>query len=400
LVENVVVILDLSRSSRRTDFSPTRHAALIQATIAYCKEKNHIDPNDRIALIISSNKVELIQPLTRDTKELLDRMNSKDFRRRYPPQGDRDSIPLALKQAFSILGEQIRAIGGEIYRILVVTDNWAFKLNEDLVSAVKTAEGLNIHIDLCILQTENKPLRREDPLFITKKTGGELGVFYSAKAFARGIKGFASKLILDDMPIRLISPREKDDAKYLVEFATDLRLPNETEIENMKQNPQKIKCQICFSKTSPLNDMGFAKTGRYCSFCATPMHLHCAAKWAQKSEVAPGVFRCPYCYTLLKISPIFLKGLEIQLKIQLLRKKGTETDIGVKMVRFNSSNVETDEDCHFCFQSISGKPGDVADSNADKIFQCSNCSAKYHVKCLEEMYKSSKSCLNCGGKIG
>ena len=50
------------------------------------------------------------------------------------------------------------------------------------------------------------------------------------------------------------------------------------------------------------------------------------------------------------------------------------------------------KDCLYCF-----KPIKLAHSHKD--FQCSNCNAFFHKKCLEEMYKLDKKCINCEGHI-
>ncbi|MEX2718350.1 MAG: VWA domain-containing protein, partial [Candidatus Sigynarchaeota archaeon] len=51
LIEDVIVLIDSSRSMLRTDFQPSRFAVTIRATAELVKKKFEIDANDRICLV-------------------------------------------------------------------------------------------------------------------------------------------------------------------------------------------------------------------------------------------------------------------------------------------------------------------------------------------------------------
>ena len=396
--ENTVIILDCSRSVRRTDFSPTRYHLALNALHSFIKFKHAIDPKDTFALILFGKEhpdskvgAEVIFSLQSNPDSLLKTISAKNFTRQHPPRGRSVPLAAALNTSVDLLGGKIRSIGGQVSRILFITDNCRFQLTDPLIEQVKVAEGLNIFIDICVFHKQVIPLEREAYQFLTNTTGGELGEFFSSKALIRGMEGFASKKIHDDSAL-LLGSREKEDGTYFADIALALRLPNQEELAKITD----FKCQICFSPRSALNRTTFNQTGRFCPYCDTPLHLHCAGLWAIKSEVAPNIFRCPHCYTLLKISPVIIRGLESR-KIGG-KIKGNGIKLKVKMIRVKSPEFISDQTdfCQKCFHVITSQ--DVKNTK-NKIFRCSHCNALYHVACLEKMYKKSKICLNCAGKI-
>ena len=303
-----------------------------------------------------------------------------------------------LSLAINLLSQKIRTIGGQAYRIILITDETQFIMTDPIIDLAKTAEGLNIFIDVALFLHSKTPILWEPLQSLTKNTHGEFGYFANEKAFLRGLKGFASKKMIENNPLNLLSSHEKEDSKYLAEVAFPLRLPTEEESVLLKtQGRNPIKCQICFASLNPTNQQPFWKTGRYCPNCNTPFHLHCAGQWALKSEVAPNVFRCPFCYTLLRLPPSITKGFEIKKDRKFKSKKdfsGAQSTFNVKMVKSNIESLEnTEEVCGFCFEPILSQAEDL------KVFHCSSCNALYHATCLEKMYNGSKSCENCGGKI-
>ena len=212
--------------------------------------------------------------------------------------------------------------------------------------------------------------------------------------------GYASKRIQDDPSLRILSPAQETDGKYLAEIASPLRLPTVEEKTKLETEKTLGKCQVCFSVKCPSGGIGghdFTMCGRFCPNCNRPLHLHCAGLWSQKSGVGPNLFRCPACYTLLKLPPSIQKGLSIK----EARKSKTPPSINVKMIRHKGEgNEHSLEVCGFCYQPLVD-PSTTPVPDADrKLFQCNQCGAIYHADCLEKMYKVNKSCQNCNGIIG
>jgi DNA-directed RNA polymerase subunit RPC12/RpoP len=119
--------------------------------------------------------------------------------------------------------------------------------------------------------------------------------------------------------------------------------------------------------------------------------LHCAALWAKKAGIGDNIFRCPYCFFLLKVTSKSIKQLESQLTMDSKKEEGTEPTNSVKMVKVPEDKVEEiDDSCTYCSNIFTGEY---------KVFKCSNCGAYYHEMCLRKIYKELKACRNCGGTI-
>jgi von Willebrand factor type A domain len=398
---------------RRTDFKLTRFHLAIQAIKVFIEKKHEIDPNDSIGIITYGDSSKVIGRLTKNVKFILQKLTSDKLNKDIVFSGTHRGLDIALKDAKDILSEKIRTIGGQIYRILIISDWYKFKLTDRMLEFIKIASGLKIYIDICIFHKISNSINRSELLLMTKTTGGEFGHFYSKKALLRGITGFASKKINEDINLGLLSSMENREEKYLTGIALTLQIPtlkmvkkyHNSEITDLTDYLSKILCQICFDNKCAINSLLFVQSGRFCPYCMTPFHLHCAGMWAISAEVAPNLYRCPYCYTLLQISPIILKGLKLKRKDLL--NPPVEPRI-IKMLKIKPEDVRQEkfspvESCYYCNLDINQKKGSVKEQNSakpkQKLFKCSECSALYHEKCLESMYKKYKCCKNCEGKI-
>ena len=152
-----------------------------------------------------------------------------------------------------------------------------------------------------------------------------------------------------------------------------------------------MRCQICFSKKSPIDHKHLKTTGRFCPLCGIPMHLSCAGMWTDKTEEGANLFRCPYCYTLLKIPMYILKGIRSR---KFLVSEEDKEKFTVKMIRVKKIPPQMEDmDCAYCQRPI------IDTNQVKKIYKCSHCNAFYHDDCLSKMYKKSKICECCGRKI-
>jgi hypothetical protein len=396
LTENVVVIFDPMRSSgEKKDFSQKWLQIALKGLGIYAEEKTRIDATDRVAFLLTGSPPIILGTFEDPPKTTVGKLDKRNVTFDLGSGASSEIIADSLKTAIDLLVERIKQLGNQTFRILLFTSLPRIEITDSLRQLVQNAGGLNISIDVCIFHEEKVIVSREEYLFITNTTKGELGYFYRDKALFTAMKGFASKRLLDDPQLRLLSPNEKADGKFLAEIASPLVPLSDEEKAQYLKNPQSTKCQVCFSHKCPTGTHDFANCGRVCPNCNRPIHLHCAAMWAQKAEVAPNLFRCPACYILLKIPPSLSRGL----KLKEQRKARQQTSPEIKMVRVKEENLgSSPEICGFCFTPITGDSV-VADRTGQKIFQCSLCGAQYHTSCLEKMYKVGKTCQNCGGTI-
>ena len=122
------------------------------------------------------------------------------------------------------------------------------------------------------------------------------------------------------------------------------------------------------------------------------MHLSCAALWAKKTEYKKNVFRCPFCYFLLKIPSSVSKLIEEyekkEKKIHIIEDMDTNT---AKMELVPSDKVdEINASCSYCHNIFLGQY---------PVYQCSHCGAYYHKPCLEKMFKEIHACRYCGNNF-
>ena len=386
LVENTVIVLDVS---------PDNFKLAYKGVKKFAKMKSEIDSKDKISVIGFSSAhpetTKILVPLTNDVEDLIESVKPRNLKSEGLGCTGGEGMLVALEQAIESLSNQIRNISGQINRILLITDCETTNFNQNIEQKLEKAKGLKIFVDISLYAPKNLRVQREDFRKISNKTGGEFGRFFNKRAFYRGMEGFASKKIVEGNVIEILSPekRKKGNLNHLMDIALDLT----RSIPKSSQSSEQKTCQICFKKKSPLNERTFEMTGRFCPHCGTPMHLHCAGKWALKSEEYPQIFRCPYCYTLLKLPLPVVTGLKYSEE---------EEKTILKMVKVENHPVsESSGFCYYCYRSLSFSEDitSKADTLEQITFKCSNCGAFYHLSCLEDMYKRDKKCANCKGKI-
>jgi hypothetical protein len=376
---------------------------LNKALVSYLQEKVKVDVNDAVSIIHAISPPMKLKDFQDSIKDCINKISGlKPNKNLESPPVYQKNLESSFKMGVNLLSDYIKQLGSQVYRILLLIDYPTCSITPDLQSLLKTAAGLSISVDVCLFVSKKSNPSLSEYKSIADLTHGEFGSFEKTKALFQAIKGFASKKITDTAPIRLLSPEEKRDDKALAELATPLQFLTEEFISDYAVNKSKIKCQVCFGLKCPLDGHDFLVCGRLCPNCGRTFHLHCAGMWAQKSEVAPNLFRCPSCYTLLKLPTSIQTGM----KIKDTRKAKNLPATEIKMIRAKPENLtDTIEVCSYCygrFNNETPNPENSSDSASTtelKVFRCSVCNAHYHSSCLEKMYKENKTCKNCGGMI-
>ncbi len=382
-IEDTVVLFDISRSTFKMENNQRRIQMLKNSIIHFCRSKNKVDQQDSIAIVSFGNQNQKLLDFTNNFDDIESKINPI-------PAGTAD-FSEALSLAIQLLAKQLQKLGDKVLRIVIVTDRIAFSLDQKTEEIVKICNGLNIYVDVAVYAKTLDPATKKDYAKFVKLGAGELGFFNNIDAFNRGIEGFASKKIIENIEDYLAKEKKnKQDPKILNKIAIELRRPTIAEIQKILKKEAEYKCQICYSSVDPTTKQTFYVTGRFCPSCGTSMHLHCAALWAKKSGMGENIFRCPYCFFLLKVTSQSIKQLESQIGGS---EKPTDSskEEGVKMIKVPDEEIEALEDaCSFCSNIFTPEI---------KVFKCSNCNSYYHEMCLRKVYKDYRACRVCGKKI-
>ena len=384
-IEDTIVILDASRSMLRKDFKPNRLVVAIDAVKNFIKTKFTIDLKDRIALLTLGEETKILTRFTNDEENLLSSLNKLEI-------SGYGTLNEAIAFSLQLLVEEMRKIGGKVFRIFIVSDN-KIRYDDKIAKMINVAKGLGIFIDACQLgKTEdyNRTILKE----ISKATRGEYGFFNNSKAIFNAGKSFASKKDVKSST-DYYNPNKRTEIPPLVnEIALPLRRPSLLDIRLMMDINQKSseKCQICHSTKAPLTKADFYSEGRYCPSCDRPMHLSCAAMWAKKSEYKENVFRCPFCYFLLILPDSIPKLLdeppEEVPKIRIIDGSDGKT---TKMRLYPEEEIENiNASCSYCHSIFLGDY---------KVYRCEVCGSFYHEPCLIKMNEEIHACRNCGSRI-
>ncbi len=382
-IEDTIVLIDCSRSMLRTDFKPRRLSVALKSIKNFISSKISIDPKDRIMLITYGNRTNRLSSFSNDEEGLINSLKKIEV-------SGKGNLIEGIKFALQALIQEMRKIGGKVQRIFIMTDGKIKDEKSNLEKMVKIAQGLGIFIDVCQI---GKSLNYQDNYIktISQKTNGEFGYFNNSKALISAGQAFASKKNLKQTS-DYFSPNktEKDHLPLISEFAVELRRPTISEIKMMMGGIGQEKCQICHSIKNPINYADFFASGRYCPSCNRPYHLHCAAIWAKKSEYKETIFRCPFCYFLLRVPPSIVKMVKnISTEITGIKIIDQSDKKSTKMVKI-SRDKDIDESCSKCRNIFIGQY---------PVYRCENCGAYFHEPCLKDMYNEIKSCRNCGSII-
>ncbi|MFX0037065.1 MAG: VWA domain-containing protein [Candidatus Hermodarchaeota archaeon] len=383
-IEDTVILLDVSRSMLRKDFKPNRLAVELETTKYFIQSKLSYDMKDRISIITFGEITRKLIDFAFEENKLIQSLKKIQI-------SGQGILHEGIAFALQILVEEMRKVGGRVPRIIIITDNKLIFDITKLEKIVNIAKGLGVFIDVCQL-SGTQDYGKYSLKRITQSTNGEYGFYNNSKALINAGSIFAMKKDVKETS-DYFSPVNKDKIAPLVsEIALPLKRPTLLELRHIitgKFQTQE-KCQICHSAKSAVTGADFFSEGRYCPNCDRSMHLSCAAMWAKKTEYKENVFRCPFCFFLLEISPAALKLIKD--KEDLMQEiKIVEEDSETKMLLISNQEIEQiDASCSYCHSIFLGD---------FKVFKCEKCNSYYHEPCLQKMSKELKACRYCGAKI-
>lgn len=385
-LEDTVICIDNSRSMFRRDFLPSRLEAVKKAVQEFIRRKNQVDRRDRTALIVFSSKGNVITEFKEECEDFSS--NLKPIKA-FGTTGIGEGLAVAIQ----LLVKEIQKLGQKIFRIILISDGKPWSSTIDPFKMANLAGRLKIYIDTVGI--------------------GELGVAYEEsilEKIAVETKGEYSRVFetpsLIELLIQLAKKKEISyseaqkkaitDSAVLNIIAGELYRPAEatdtqTELVDLISGREKKKCIICYQYECPTCHGPFFNCGRYCSNCKAPMHLHCAADWAEhSSEKNPTIFRCPRCFFLLKVP-------EAVQRVKKAHKFSYDLPAEVATTRFALITKETGEIasavcpiCHMIFDF----------STDPRAYLCTHCGSYFHTKCIEEwLSKGEGACRVCGKRI-
>ncbi|MCF2140636.1 MAG: VWA domain-containing protein [Candidatus Lokiarchaeota archaeon] len=393
MITNWILLVDCTENMKDNDFRPSRFQVALKGVQKFIQMKFKFFPKEFLSIYLFSNKTQILAQLSRDSQSILKQLMSQKFLKTHKPEGNGEELYFALEHAVNFIRSQIQLIGGQKSRIIIITGLRQIPMSVEMEKLVKIIEGLNIYVDLFIFTSKKKENASRTINFsqFMEKLNGEINIFTSKKDYYEKIISYAKQK--DKLKeAHLIPQSSSNTSDSLMEIAQDLRKPTNDEIIQMKDPLSMLRCQICFSKKSPITHKSLKVSGRFCPHCGIPMHLSCAGTWTDKTDEGANLFRCPYCYTLLKVPMYILKGIRSR---KFLVSAEDKAKFVVKMIKVKEISPQIESlDCAYCNKPLFNK-----EEKKSSIFRCSHCNAHYHIKCLEKMYKKSKTCENCGRKI-
>lgn len=237
-----------------------------------------------------------------------------------------------------------------------------------------------------------KKRRHKDLRLVAELTDGS---FYDGDSSTATIAKWARKLgdikdleegldVFENAPVR--------KKRLMSAIAEELQPLGIAEIQEIMEGKGDLKCNICFQKTN-------AVYFRRCSYCKREMHLQCAMKWAEQDQDKDEsfIFRCPFCFHLLKVDPSITKLMDLQTMRENVAKY-EKSKAGPSKPRETAAFVlspdqilQLTEPCEVC---------GILLEDDDTVHQCANCKAPYHARCFAEtMQKYQQHCRRCEFKI-
>ena len=386
-IEDTILLVDASRSMIKKYLKPiriSRLAVALQTAKNFIQTKFAIDPIDKISIISFGINPKRLSTYSDDENVLFNSLKKIQI-------SGKGHLHRAIAFSLQIIIQEMRTIGGKNHRIFIISDD---KLNinqKKLEKIVNIAKGLGVYIDVCQLgkpQDYKKSLLKK----IAQITDGDYGYFNNSKAIINSGKEYPSKKAVKSQANYYSSDKKEKIAPLMSEIALPLRRPTLMDIRLMMSEKGKgqNKCAICHSIKAPLTNADFYIEGRYCPNCDRAVHLSCTAMWAKKSEYKKNVFRCPFCFLLLKISRSAMKMLEnIDMdsqKIKIIEESNIRESKMIEIHEINQINAS----CSYCHNIFLGD---------FKVFKCEICESFYHEPCLKKMFTELKACRFCGAKI-
>ncbi len=336
--EDLVLIVEKSRELSSTDISPNRLLKFTELMGKFVEERLKIDYRDRYYACFFNNEVScpmnsfdnfsqnLISQINKDINiaESIELIDTNKWAQNFL---------IAFQKGIQKLISSFKEIRNKTLRMIVFLNQLPMlpkSFAEQLEQIVeRTAQRLDIIIDV-VLIVGLKPLKifdYENPLKkISNLTGGKYYQIARSSDLEQAFKEITKKK--EVLLKHYLGERDYSQEKQFIEvIASDLEKITEV------LDDAQLKCQICFKKECTCKNLSdYYQHLGICPNCKKVLHMCCSGKWAEQQNVKsnfigfPNVFRCPYCFYLLKVPREFVNfdAILYQLQERWLKQQKTE----------------------------------------------------------------------------
>lgn len=338
--EDLVLIIENSPAFYSSDFTPNRFLKFIELMTEFVEERVKIDYRDRAFLIVFGDKV--LTPMNDYdvfTQNLLSLLHSSFDQIESHINIDVQTWALNFQKALQIGIQRciftFKQIRNKTLRLLIVVNQLPSGLPETYNASLRdtverTAQRLDIIIDVIhITGAKTASLFDIDNSYkiLCDMTGGVYYQIQTANQMEEAFKELVKKkkILLKSY----VSNREYTTEKQFLEV-----IASELEPITDILGDADLKCQICFKKDCVCDVLDHYQHLRRCPNCEKIIHNCCSGKWAEQQNSKsnfigfPNVFRCPYCFYLLKVPREFVDFDRILFSLQekWLRQKEKEDE--------------------------------------------------------------------------
>jgi len=306
--------------------------------------KQSIDHNDRFNIIVfTKTGPKYLEDFTLNADYVLNALKTLE------PEMARANLSGGIFIAATFTAEVFKKISGKVFRLIILSDAGSAKIQEEhvffLEDLLNKVSNIPFIMDIIRINTAEEPREDLKLMRLSRRTGGnihEIQEVYSEKRdvqeeelekkkdifskLSEKTKRVASFLMGD-----LFEPKEKAESELQDLPAVLEKLAKKKEIplgilddddkmdipelstiffESLAANPniakrhEKEKCTICFTYARK-NQVRLS-----CPYCNSMYHKICLAIWAKNSYISkatPYIFRCPNCFTLLRLKQEFIE---------------------------------------------------------------------------------------------
>ncbi|MFO8017322.1 MAG: hypothetical protein R6U96_01695 [Promethearchaeia archaeon] len=337
--EDLVLVVENSEKFRSDDINPTRYTVFHELLNSFIKDRIEIDVRDRYSYIVyGKEKIEVLKEFENFSHSLLNKIDTA-FQKTTPFKKD-PNLSIWASQFIDALQKAIQKcilsfknVRNKTLRIILI-GNILPSLPKDIRTKIekiirRTAQRLEVIIDnLTISGKEPIKVFDYENIFkqITELTGGSYFAVKNRRELKEAIESLTKKKRV--LLRSYLGDEEYKEAKQFLEvIASDLEKITEL------LSDSDLKCQICFKKKCDCEGLiDVYEHLRKCPICGKTLHLCCAGRWAEQQNTKsdsigfPNVFRCPFCFYLLKVPRKFVNFDRVLNQLQDKWMKRQEED--------------------------------------------------------------------------
>ncbi|MEX2683247.1 MAG: VWA domain-containing protein [Candidatus Sigynarchaeota archaeon] len=416
IVEDTILLLDVSRSMARKDILPNRLLACKKALLAFSRKKLAASSQHKIGMVTFGEKGTKILFLTNELAKIEESIEDARI------CGNVSYVGSAIALGIQMHVEMLRQISGKVSRMLLLSDGRFSRYTAmDPLQMAKLAQRLGIQVDVVRIGKEcSSDIMNQ----IAEITGGAFKSVADVAELPAIVDGLVK--VLPESTRELLKSKKPMLADLAGELVSEAEFtPAQKELFGKMTEAERYKCLICFRSDCMICKQPFAACGRHCPNCMYPMHSHCAAQWAMSDKKTGGsnVFRCPHCFYLLKVPasqaqavadvaggrkaiPVAPRAPTIQVAQRAVETKpapaaGIEASVEPSSHGIDIPAKVTPQEigpdllataaCPACGKPFEDEPF---------LYECPNldCSALFHPQCFEKLaaQKGALACMRCG----